>query len=259
MAGVLDDVISLSHTLGAPDRDLVILAEGNTSIRTEPDRMLVKASGVHLATAGRADFVDVRISELIELLDDSSTDQHAIAETFNRLGAATGRRPSVEAMLHAICLQEGGASVVGHTHPVAVNALLCSEHAETLASLVIYPEQIVVLGRKAMLIPYVDPGLSLARLVRERLQDFVAAEGVPPKVIYLANHGMFALGTTPDEVLRITEMAVKVSRIMQAGLAMGALSALSASDSDRIHEREDEQYRRAILDGGEHLPVQGRS
>lgn len=252
----LDRIISLSRALGAPERDLVILAEGNTSIRTGPDRMLVKASGANLATAGPEDFVDVALSELIALVDAPETDDRSIAEAFSRLGAATGRRPSVEAMLHAICLHEGGASVIGHTHPVPVNALLCSEHAETLASVVIYPEQIVVLGRKALLIPYVDPGLSLARLVRDRLREHIAAQDAPPKVIYLANHGMFALGASAAEVLRITEMAVKVSRIMQAGLAIGALSPLTTHASDRIHEREDEQHRRAVLHGSEQLPAQ---
>ncbi|MDQ1752679.1 MAG: hypothetical protein QOE71_3735 [Pseudonocardiales bacterium] len=255
MSTDLDRIISLSRTLGAPGRDLVILAEGNTSVRTGADRMLVKASGAHLATAGPDDFVEVGLAEMVALLDNPDTDQQSIADVFNRVGVATGRRPSVEAMLHAICLQEGGASVVGHTHPVPVNALLCSEHAETLASVIVYPEQIVILGRKAMLIPYVDPGLLLARLVRDRLRQHIAAEGAPPKVIYLANHGMFALGATTAEVLRITEMAVKVSRIMQAGLAVGALSPLTDHDSDRIDEREDEQHRRAVLDRAEHLPA----
>jgi ribulose-5-phosphate 4-epimerase/fuculose-1-phosphate aldolase len=99
----------------------------------------------------------------------------------------------------------------------------------------------------------------LARLVRDRLRQHIAAEGAPPKVIYLANHGMFALGATTAEVLRITEMAVKVSRIMQAGLAIGALSPLTDNDSDRIDEREDEQYRRAVLDRAEHLPARDAS
>jgi rhamnose utilization protein RhaD (predicted bifunctional aldolase and dehydrogenase) len=259
MSSDLDLIISLSRALGAPERDLVILAEGNTSVRTGPDRMLVKASGAHLATAGPDDFVEVELNEMVALLDDPRTDQRSIADVFDRVGAATGRRPSVEAMLHAICLHEGGASVVGHTHPVQVNALLCSEHAGTLASVVVYPEQIVILGRRAMLIPYVDPGLLLARLVRDRLREHIAAEGAPPKVIYLANHGMFALGATAAEVLRITEMAVKVSRIMQAGLAVGALSPLTDVDSKRIHEREDELYRRAVLDRTGHLPARGVS
>jgi hypothetical protein len=46
---------------------------------------------------------------------------------------------------------------------------------------------------------------------------------------------------------------------MQAGLAIGALSPLTDNDSDRIDEREDEQYRRAVLDRAEHLPARDAS
>jgi hypothetical protein len=50
MAAELRTLVELSRTLGEPSRDLVILAEGNTSIRTEEDRMLVKAGGAQLGT-----------------------------------------------------------------------------------------------------------------------------------------------------------------------------------------------------------------
>ena len=110
-------------------------------------------------------------------------------------------------MLHAVCLERGGAEVVGHTHPVPVLALLCSPHAEALATHMLFPDQIVVLGRRPLFVPYVDPGLALARRVRDALE----AHGEPPKVIYLGNHGLFALGRTPEHVLQITAMAVKAS------------------------------------------------
>jgi rhamnose utilization protein RhaD (predicted bifunctional aldolase and dehydrogenase) len=243
----LDRLIALSRALGAPGQDLAILAEGNTSIRICADRMLVKASGAYLETATEQDFLEVDLGELIALLEDPATDDQGIAAAFDRMGRQQGRRPSVEAMMHAVCLVEGGARVVGHTHPIPVNALLCSVHAETLANKVVYPEQIVVLGRKPMLIPYIDPGLSLAREVRRRLRDHLAQEGTPPKAIYLANHGMFALGDSEQEVLRITAMAVKVSRIMQGALAAGGICELTEQSAERIHGREDEEYRRALL------------
>ena len=60
-------------------------------------------------------------------------------------------------------------TVVGHTHPVPVLALLCSPHAEALATHLLFPDQIVVLGRRPLFVPYVDPGLALARRVRDDL------------------------------------------------------------------------------------------
>ena len=124
-------------------------------------------------------------------------------------------------MLHAVCLERGGAEVVGHTHPVPVLALLCSPHAQALATHMLFPDQIVVLGRRPLFVPYVDPGLALARRVRDELE----AHGEPPKVIYLGNHGLFALGRTPEHVLQITAMAVKASRVLAGALAAGGRDA----------------------------------
>lgn len=40
------------------------------------------------------------------------------------------RRPSVEAMLHAILLSIPEVQFIGHTHPVYTNSILCSVRAE---------------------------------------------------------------------------------------------------------------------------------
>jgi rhamnose utilization protein RhaD (predicted bifunctional aldolase and dehydrogenase) len=133
MTAELRTLVELSRTLGEPGRDLVILAEGNTSIRTGPDRMLVKASGSQLGTAAGGDFVEVDIATMLDLVNDDAAGDDDVKRVFGEAGRG-GRRPSVEAMLHAICLSVGGASVVGHTHPVPVNIVLCSPHAERMSS-----------------------------------------------------------------------------------------------------------------------------
>lgn len=244
MAAELDRLVALSRLLGEPARSLAILGEGNTSIRTADGRMLVKASGASLGAATAADFVEVDPAALLALLDDPDADDAAVASAFAEVAARTGRRPSVEAMLHAVCLELGGAEVVGHTHPVPVLAILCSPHAEKLATEMLFPDQIVVLGRSPLYVPYVDPGLGLARRVRDELS---ARQDEPPKAIYLGNHGLFALGRSPEEVVQITEMAVKAALVLAGALAAGGVHALSAADADRIHERPDEHYRRAAL------------
>lgn len=242
----LERLVALSRLLGDPARNLAILGEGNTSIRTTGGRMLVKASGASLGSATADDFVEVEPAALLALLDDPEADDATVARAFADIEARAGRRPSVEAMLHAVCLEVGGAVAVGHTHPVPVLAILCSPHAEALATEMLFPDQIVVLGRSPLYVPYVDPGLELARRVRDELS---ARVGEPPKVIYLGNHGVFALGQTPEEVVQITEMAVKAGLVLAGALAAGGVQALSAADADRIHGRPDEHYRRAALRG----------
>ena len=169
MAAELRTLVELSRTLGDPSRDLVILAEGNTSIRTEEDRMLVKASGSQLGTAADEDFVEVNTATMLDLVNDEAAGEKDVERVFGELGRS-GKRPSVEAMLHAICLSAGGASVVGHTHPVPVNIVLCSPHAQRLSSDVLFPEQVVILGRNPAFVPYLDPGLTLARAVQREMR-----------------------------------------------------------------------------------------
>jgi rhamnose utilization protein RhaD (predicted bifunctional aldolase and dehydrogenase) len=242
----LEAIVALSRALGDPARELAILGEGNTSLRTGEGTMLVKASGASLATVTAADFVALETAPLLELLDDPGADDAAVAAVFT---AVAGRRPSVEAMLHAVCLERGGAGAVGHTHPVPVLALLCSPHAQALATHMLFPDQIVVLGRRPLFVPYVDPGLALARRVRDDLEAHIARHGEPPKAIYLGNHGLFALGRTPEHVLQITAMAVKASQVLAGALAAGGATPLTEADADRIDTRLDEHYRRERLEG----------
>jgi len=247
VAAGLQEIVALSRALGDPVLELAILGEGNTSLRSGEGTMLVKASGASLASVTEADFVELETAPLTALLDDPAADDDAVARAFAPVEARTGRRPSVESMLHAACLELGGARAVGHTHPVPVLALLCSRHAESLATEMLFPDQIVVLGRRPLFVPYVDPGLALARRVRDDLEAHVARHGEPPKVIYLGNHGLFALGATPEHVLQITAMAVKASRVLAGALAVGGVSALADAEADRIDARPDEHYRRAAL------------
>jgi ribulose-5-phosphate 4-epimerase/fuculose-1-phosphate aldolase len=66
-------------------------------------------------------------------------------------------------------------------------------------------------------------------------------------VLFLRNHGIFALGASRDEVLQITEMAVKVATVLQAAVAAGGPVFLTDAQADRIDSRPDEHHRRRAL------------
>ena len=248
-ADALAALIRLSRTLGLPEEDLVILAEGNTSVRLPGERMLVKATGASLANAGESDFVEVDLRAYDALLTRTGAPDGEVTEQLQAAVVAGSGRPSVESLLHAVCLTLPGVQFVAHTHPTAVNAILCSARPELLLGS-LFPDQIVVLGRRPLLVPYVDPGLKLAQHVAQRLLDDGGRAGRSPKVLYLVNHGMFALGATADEVLQVTRMAVKVARIVAGAAAVGGPSYLSDIDAERIDTRPDEEHRRRLL---EHL------
>lgn len=243
----LEQIVALSRQIAEPHRELVILAEGNTSMRTGADRMVVKATGSTMVDATDADFVEVDLSAFWALLDSDEQGDASVDALFGRAVLAGSGRPSVESLLHAVCQRLPGVDTVVHTHPVPVNGILCSDRADALVQGALFPDQIVVLGRHPLLVPYVDPGLPLAREVARRVRDHTDRHGRAPRVVYLRNHGMFALGSSPEDALAITDMAVKVSRVLGVALSIGTPTYLDPHDAERIDSRPDERLRRQLL------------
>ncbi|WP_084344284.1 class II aldolase/adducin family protein [Microbacterium resistens] len=246
-----EELTELSRRLGDPGMDAAVLGEGNTSMR-DGDAMLVKASGAVLGQATPADFVRIDLGEALELVDDDRATGSDVDRYFDRLATTEGRRPSVEALLHVVLYDQTPARVIAHSHPAHVNALLCSAHPELLVEGALFPDQIVVLGAKPLLVPYVDPGLTLAREVRARLVAHQRAHEAPPSTVYLQNHGMFATGANAAQVLGMTAMAQKCARTIIGAAAVGGVRFMPEHEVRRIDTRPDENYRRALLaEGGE--------
>ncbi len=243
----LDELVELTRTLGDPWRDLVILAEGNTSVDLGDGTMLVKASGSRMPEARHGDFVRVRTAELAAVADGPELDDDVLGGSLLEARVEGGPRPSIEAILHALCIEEFGAHVVGHTHPIAANQLLCSDQAERLAEGILFPDQAVVCGPGAALAPYADPGVALARSVRDAIRESADRLGEPPRTVWLANHGLFALGHSAAEVLAVTEMAVKTARVLSGVLAVGQPRWLDHKNVLRLVGRADEKDRRRQL------------
>lgn len=241
-----DLLTDLSRRLGDPVMEAVVLGEGNTSARDD-GAMLVKASGAMLATARPEDFVRVELAEALDLIADDSATAADVDEYFDRIAAHQGRRPSVEALLHAVLYEQTPARVIAHSHPTAVNALLCSQHPELLVAGALFPDQIVVLGATPLLVPYIDPGLALAREARGMLRAHVQQHTAPPMTVYLQNHGMFAAGTNATQVLGMTAMAQKCARAIIGASAVGGVRFMPMEEVRRIDTRPDEIYRRALL------------
>lgn len=241
-----DLLTDLSRRLGDPAMDAALLGEGNTSVR-DGDTMLVKASGAELGQAEHGDFVRVDLAAARQLIAEPSAGDAEVDRFFTGIAAREGRRPSVEALLHVVLYEATDAAVIAHSHPTAVNAILCSERPSLLVEGALFPDQIVVLGASPMLVPYIDPGIALAREVRGLLREHTAVHGAPPAVVYLQNHGMFATGAHPAQVLGMTAMAQKCARAILGAAAVGGVRFMPAEEVTRIETRPDEIYRRALL------------
>lgn len=249
-----DQLLALTAEVGDPARDYVILAEGNTSTRIDDGSMWVKASGFRLERATGPDaFVAVRLEPLMRAL--RGQDRVRDADLPDLLAAARigeqarDRRPSIETFVHAICLELGGAEFVAHTHPTAVNRLLCAHDAEAIYRGVLFPDEAVICGPVPLFVPFAEPGLPLGRIMLDRFQAFLDEHGAPPRLVLLANHGIVALGSTPDEVAAITAMAVKGARIRSGTLTAGGPAVLGDEQAARLFGREDEQARLKDLAG----------
>ena len=241
-------LLRLSHELGDAARDLAILGEGNTSIRLSAERFLVKASGSSLGTLRAEDTVECLSAPLLELMNRTDATDADVDEALVKCRVnPSARRPSVEALFHAYFLSLPGVHVVGHTHPVAINSILCSNRAPEFAENRIFPDEIVCCGPASVLVPYTDPGLWLGQAIKKKTDAYIQENQALPKVVLLESHGVITFGATPEAVKAAMFMAVKAARIFTGAAALGGPVFLSKETIDRISGRRDEHYRQAAL------------
>lgn len=247
----LQQLICMSRNLGDPANDYVILGEGNTSARVDENTFWVKASGSELRAIEQDGFVPVSFERVVAMLDGPDLSDAEVKDALAavKVDSTVKARPSVETAFHAICLKLPGVNFVGHTHPTAVNMLTCSAVFEMAVSGRLFPDEIVLCGPAPVVVPYVDPGLPLAREIRRRIEVYLDDYGEPPKIILMQNHGLIALGPTAKQVEKITAMAVKTARILVGTYALGGPHFMTPTAVNRIHTRPDEHYRQRIIGG----------
>ena len=176
---VRHELMDLSHFLGSESYQLAILGEGNSSAKVIDESgektFLVKASGTCLATMKEDEFVHLKLESVMELLDKKNPSDEIIQKLYKTamINPDQVLRPSVESLLHAICLRIAGVNFVGHTHPVSINILTCSDGFPENLKGRIYPDEIVVLGTNSIFVPYTDPGIPLAKEINCSINEFM--------------------------------------------------------------------------------------
>ena len=250
--GILTTLVQLSHYLGDPANDYAILGEGNCSAQVDGDTFWVKASGVEMGKADASGFVQVHFAPILAMLDGPDLDDVEIRQALiaAKVDPDAPGHPSVETPFHAACLALDEVNFVGHTHPTAVNMITCSVNFEEAFSGRLFPDEIVVNGPAPVLIPYIDPGLPLAREIRSRILAYIEEYGELPKVVLMQNHGMIALGTAAQQVENITATMVKTARILAGTYALGGPHFMTQENVARIHTRPDEHYRQGVIEAG---------
>ena len=246
---VLSKLIVLSRNLGDPSRDLAILGEGNTSAKIDDNSFFVKASGKELRTADNNSFVQVSFQKALDAVNGDSFDDSQIRDTLkdSRIDPNCRMMPSVETFLHGYLLSLPGINFVGHTHPTAVNSIMCSVNAKHAVSGRLFPDEIVCCGPEVVFIEYTDPGMQLSRILKKKVEAFITKWDMAPKTILIQNHGLICTGKNASDVETATYMYVKTARVLLGTYTLGGPNFFSEENVSRIHTRPDEHYRQGII------------
>jgi len=248
MNNQLKALLDLSHEIGREDRQLAILGEGNTSMKLNNEQFVIKASGCCLATLTQNEVTVCDTGKVLGILEKRQlTDPELEEQLLEACVGGAGQKPSVESMFHAWLLTLREVNFVGHCHPTAANQVLCSPRARDFAERRLFPDEVVYCGPQSVFVPYADPGLALAREIAERTRAFIEKEGSVPRLILLQNHGIIALGSTPQAVMACLMMATKAAGIFMGAAAMGGPNFMTAQHVERIAGRPDEAHRQRQL------------
>ncbi|MDR1373000.1 MAG: SDR family NAD(P)-dependent oxidoreductase [Dysgonamonadaceae bacterium] len=196
----IEQLIEISRFYGADSR-FVIAGGGNTSYKNA-EKIWVKASGSTLATITEDGFAVLNRAPLNQMAEKPYSANAAEREeqVKNDLATATvtkGRRPSVETSMHNVI----NYAFVVHLHPTSVNALMCSQNAES--------ELKKLFGEQAIYIPYTDPGYVLFKKVNDEIVAYRKKYNSEPQAIWLQNHGIFVAANKIEEIKKIYEDIIK--------------------------------------------------
>jgi len=200
----MERLIEFSRKYGS-DPELVLAGGGNTSMK-ENGVLYVKSSGSRLATISKEEFASLDIAKLLEITkkeypdSDSAREAAFLADvTASLLPGEENKRPSVEALLHALFPQR----YVLHLHPALVNGLTCAVNGEKEAKR-LFPD--------ALWVQACRPGYTLGKLLANKMC-------ADTRVVLLQNHGVFFAADTPEELGALLDNMLKKlrSHIVETG------------------------------------------
>jgi rhamnose utilization protein RhaD (predicted bifunctional aldolase and dehydrogenase) len=183
--------------------DLVQAGGGNSSVKTDECKMLVKSSGINLTEVTQdKGYVAVNYLEIRAFLSScyfsklGKKEREKVAnECMLSCQLEANGKPSIETFLHALL-----GTYTLHTHPISINVLAAQKNWRQALSAV-WPDGIFV--------PYHTPGIDLALAMLEQLNTYVRAHGHFPNVVFLQNHGLIVSSSDAQEVIDLTNTVSK--------------------------------------------------
>jgi rhamnose utilization protein RhaD (predicted bifunctional aldolase and dehydrogenase) len=227
MAALLRDAVHLAHRFGG-DPEFSRAGGGNVSAKAD-GVLHIKPSGVALASLTPDTLMPLRLDPLLSLLQaayqDPSGEERAMTGSAAvmkvamaaRTRPAGEQRPSVEVLFHALLPQR----FVLHTHPTLVNALCCATDGARIARR--------LFGDSVLWVPYVDPGLPLARAIADARRERKQVSGpAGTEVVLLQNHGLIVAA---DDSAEIEATSLHVVDVIRSELSARAPSGTGAGQA----------------------------
>ncbi|MBI4452511.1 class II aldolase/adducin family protein [Candidatus Woesearchaeota archaeon] len=187
------------------NKQLAQAGGGNISLKLDSKSMLVKSSGISLAevtkSKGYCKINFVKILDYLSSIKDSSFSIAAEKE-YNRMlqqslenSENSISRPSIETGFHAVLSK----SVI-HTHPVLVNALLCSSNGGKII-------MNLLKQYNPIWVEYKTPGIELSKEIFDIINN---EENRQSYVILLENHGLIVSGDELRDCLNVTDKIISL-------------------------------------------------
>ncbi len=185
------------------DRQLIAGQDGNVSLRTGHDRLLITPAGFAKGALSADDLVEVTLDGV------QTAGYHRPSSEMGLHLAAYAVRNDVQAVVHAHPVTATAFTLVGRTVPDGVLA-----------------ELMLTVGDVA-LAPFVQPGTEeLGRALRPLFREH--------DVILLAHHGAVALGRTLQEAHFAMESLEHGAKMIHLAQQLGAVVTLDAAACDAL-------------------------
>jgi rhamnose utilization protein RhaD (predicted bifunctional aldolase and dehydrogenase) len=237
--------MELAHFVGKHPRCLVIWDEGLVATRLENSTICISRRGARLARLDHEDLIEFDAAPLRELLKVEQTRPSVELEIL--AGARTRETmpvPGPEAFFVADLLQSEEFKLLVHIHPVPVDQILASPRARQFSDRRVTLPEVYGCGIATTLVPYVDPGATLAREVRQKLVLWKDRVKARPRSILLQNNGMLVLGDSVEEISETIEKTLKAADIFLGSAALGGPQFLTVANVTKALD-----YHREHLDG----------
>ncbi|MBI5196133.1 MAG: class II aldolase [Nitrospirae bacterium] len=179
--------------------DIVQASGGNSSVKLNGGRMLIKASGFLLSDVQHdKGYAAVDNKKILEILKDSKLTRlnrkdrdRLVSKHLAESVLEFGNKPSIETFLHALLKK-----YTLHIHPVSVSVITCQKDWKGILK---------TLFGDVVTVDYRTPGIELAYQLSHELKNFKGKHGALPGVVFLQNHGLIISSDSFDEVETLTE------------------------------------------------------